>query len=901
MPSIFASRLTLLGLVLLSFALSARSSFAALEATRLRCESLENPLGIDTLKPQLSWALTSPARAQSQTAYQILVASTPEALAKDTGDLWDSGKVASPETLYIPYAGKPLRSGLRAFWKVRSWDQSGAPSAWSAPATFEMGLLRAADWQAKWIGQTPDIDAKPAPLLRKEFPIAGEIKRARAYVCGLGYYELRINGQKVGDHVLDPGFTRFDKRTLYTTYDVTKALQTGKNAIGVILGNGWYNEQSLAVWKFDKAPWRAAPELLLRLEIETADGRTQTLLSDTTWKASTGPITFNNIYSGENYDARLEQKGWDAPGFNDSAWEAALEMPAPKGKMVAQMMPPIRVTKTLPAVKVTEPKPGVFIYDFGQNFSGFPRLKISGPAGATITMKCAERLHADGTLDQSAIAKYMLHKPPQIFQTNNYTLKGDGIETWQPRFTYQGFQYVEVTGAPGKLGPENLEGLFIHTDVPLAGEFTCSNPLLNKILETARWAYLSNLQSIPTDCPQREKNGWTGDAQLASEQGLFNYDGVAVYRKWINDVADNQEPNRRLSVIIPDSGWGMSIFSYAPAWDAAFFEIPWNVYLYTGDRQMLEQHFDGFVMYLDWVAKQAKDNIIKGDLGDWCRYKADTPVDLTSTAYYYRDANIASKAAGLLGKKTEEKKYAELAERIRKAFNKTFFNAKTGLYANGTQTAQSAALYFNIAEPKDRPAIFKNLLANVASSDNHIDAGILGSKYLLNVLTADGRTDVAYLIAGQKTMPSWGWWIEQGATTMWEQWDGNESRNHIMFGEIAAWFYKALAGINPDPARPGFKHVIIQPNPVAGLTSASAWHESAYGRIESNWKQEGGAFTLDVTIPANTTATVHLPATKTQAILEGGKTPGPGIVLKQRTGEQAVVEVGSGHYAFVVR
>jgi alpha-L-rhamnosidase len=868
-----------------------------LVVTRLRCESLDNPMGIDAAQPSLSWALDSNERDQRQTAYRILVASSPKKLALNQGDLWDSGKIRSDETLYQTYEGRPLSSGQTAFWKVQTWDGKGIPSAWSKAATFDMGLLQPSDWEGKWIGQTTDVNDLPAPLLRREFAVPANIKRARAYVCGLGYYELRINGKKVGDHVLDPGFTRFDKRALYTTYDVTKALQKGENAVGVILGNGWFNVQPRAVWTFDKVGWRAAPKLLMRLEIETTDGRRQTLVTDESWKATTGPITADSLYSGEEYDARLEKTGWDQPRFNDTLWSAAISAEAPKGKLVAQAMPPIRVTKTLKPAHITQPKPGVYVVDFGQNFAGFPRLHVKGPAGTVLSMKCGERLAKDGTVDQAAVAMHMIRTtPPQSFQTNRYTLKGGGQETYEPRFTYQGFQYVEVTGFPGKLTEKNLEGLFVHTDVARVGEFECSNPLLNKILESARWAYLSNLESIFTDCPHREKNGWTGDAQLASEQGLYNYDGATVYRKWLDDVADDQEPNHKLSVIIPNSGWGTRYIQYAPAWDAAYFEIPWNIYLYTGDRRLLESHFDGFTNYLDWLVTQSKDLIIEGDLGDWCPYKTETPTALTSTAYLFRDAVIASKAADLLGRKEEAEKYAALAEKVRLAYNAKFLNKKTGIYDNGSQCAQSVALYFGLADAQDRPAILRNLLDNVKKCDDHIDAGILGSKFLLNVLTTEGHADVAYRVASQKTMPSWGWWIDQGATTMWEQWNGTDSRNHIMFGEIAAWFYKALGGINPDPTGPGFKHILITPNPVGDLTWANTRHDSPRGLIETRWTRKDGVFQLEVTIPANTTASVALPAAKRAKITLEGKEISPGT----RTDDHATFEVGSGHHTFLV-
>jgi alpha-L-rhamnosidase len=886
--------------------LPALASAATLEPGRLRCEMLEDPLGIDTAKPRLSWALSSGERAQSQTAYQILVASTSQTLAQDVGDLWDSGKVTSNETLHIAYQGKPLASRQRAHWKVRSWNQTDAPSPWSKPAIFEIGLLTPDDWQARWIGQNQDKTQAPPPLLRTEFSIPGEVVRARAYVCGLGYYELRLNGAKIGDHVLDPGYTRYDKRALYAVYDVTAAVKNGKNALGVMLGHGWYNVQTLAVWKFEQAPWRSAPKLLLRLEADTADGRTHTVVSSTDWKTSIGPITFSSIYGGENYDARLEQKGWDLPGFDDSAWKPAVEAAPPGGQLAAQMMPPIRIMRTLKPAKVTEPKPGVFVFDLGQNIAGFPRLTLAGPAGTAVSMKCGERLAKDGTVDMALLSKYVdAVKKEQQFQTNIYTLKGEGTETWEPRFTYQGFQYVEVTGAPGKLTADNLAGIVLHTDVSRVGEFECSHPLLNRIEEATRWSYLGNLHSIPTDCPHREKNGWTGDAQLACELGLFNFDGTAFYRKWLNDMADEHQPNSRMSVIIPNSGWGMTFRDYTPAWDAALFEIPWTVYLLTGDRHMLETHYGKFAEYLEWLSGKAKDFILQGNLGDWVPFKTKTPENLTSTAYFFRDATIMAEAAALLGKEEDKAKYQALAANIKKAYNKQFFDEKTGLYANGSQTAQSAALYFGLAEPEHRGLILEKLLADIQKNNGHIDTGILGSKYLPNVLTDTGHADVFYEMATKTTNPSWGWWLEQGGTTLWEQWDGGMSRNHIMFGEIDAWFYKALAGINPDPAAPGFKHILLRPHPVKGLRFAKARYQTPRGLIESSWekKEDPDIFKWEITIPPNTTATVHLPAKESHLISESGQPldQAKGVTLKQRLPGHAILHVESGRYLFEAR
>ncbi len=871
---------------------------AGLSPDRLRCEYLDNPLGIDTPQPRLSWVLQSRQRAQQQTAYQILAATSEALLQADTGDLWDTGKVASDQTLHVVYAGKALASCQRCYWKVRVWDKDGKASADSRPAYWEMGLLSPQHWLGQWIGRTTDTNSLPAPLLRRTFTLDGKIRQARAYICGLGYYELRLNGKKIGDHLLDPGYTRYDKRALYVTYDVTDELRRGKNVVGVILGNGWYNVQTRAVWDFHNAPWRAAPKLLMQLHVEYADGRIETICTDSRWKTGAGPITFNSIYGGETYDARAEKPVWDTPDYDDSAWSMAEVVPAPSGRLTAQMMPPIKADQAIKPVKLTEPQPGVFVFDLGQNLSGFAEMRLRAPAGTRVVMKYGERLGQDGTLDRADIQQHVMRVDTnQQFQTDTYFPKGQGLETWRPRFVYHGFQYVEVTGFPGKPTLDTLRGVFVHSAIPAAGEFECSNPLLNQIWRAARWAYLSNLQGIPTDCPHREKNGWTGDAHLAAEQGLFNYAPAAVYAKWINDLGDEQRPSGELPGIVPTSGWGYK-WGNGPAWDSAFLLIPLYLYEYCGDTKVLCDHYEGMKRYVDYLTSKAKDGIVDIGLNDWAPFKTKTPADITSTAYYYRDAQIVALAAGLMGNQADARRYADLAASIRKAFNNRFYHPDTGLYGNGSQTSLSCALYQGLVEPANKARVLNNLIAEVDKANGHIDTGILGAKYLLNALLENGRADVAYRIASQKDLPSWGWWIEQGATTLWEQWNGTESRNHIMFGDISAWFYKALPGINPDPAAPGFKHFIIKPHPVGGLTYAKASYESVRGRIVSDWRIKDGRFTLTVTIPANTTATVSLPTENVASVWEGRRPAmkAEGVREFRAEASRSVFEVGSGTY-----
>jgi alpha-L-rhamnosidase len=876
-------------------------TLASLAPDRLRCEYLDNPLGIDTAQPRLSWVLESKQRAEAQTAYQILAASSEALLKANTGDLWDSGKVASDQTLHVVYAGKALGSCQRCYWKVRVWDKDGKASTYSRPACWDMGLLSPQDWQGQWIGRTTDTNSLPAPMLRRAFTLEGKVKQARAYICGLGYYELHLNGKKVGDHLLDPGYTRYDKRALYVTYDVTDALRHGKNAIGVILGNGWYNVQTRAVWDFDKAPWRAAPKLLMQLRVEYTDGRVETIGTDSRWTTSSGPITFDSIYGGETYDARAEKPGWDTPDYDDSAWAMAQVVSAPGGKLAAQMMPPIKADQTIKPVKLTEPQPGVFVFDMGQNFAGYAELSAREPAGTKVVMKYGERLSKDGMLDRADIQQHVVRMDTnQQYQTDTYILNGSSRNKQHAtRFTYHGFQYVEVTGFPGKPTLDTLRGVFIHSAIPVAGEFECSNPLLNRIWVAGRWSYLSNLQGIPTDCPHREKNGWTGDAHLAAEQGLFNYAPAAVYTKWINDLGDEQRPTGELPGIVPTSGWGYK-WGNGPAWDSAFLLIPFYLYEYCGDTKVLCNHCEGLKRYVDYLTSKAKDGIVDIGLNDWAPFNTKTPADITSTAYYYRDAQIVALAAGLMGNDADARKYADLAASIKQAFTAKFYHPDTGLYGNGSQTSLSCALYQGLVEPANKARVLSNLVAAVEKSNGHIDTGILGAKYLLNALLENGRADVAYRIASQKDLPSWGWWLEQGATTLWEQWSGTDSRNHIMFGDISAWFYKALAGINPDPAAPAFKHFIIKPNLVGGLTSAEASYDSVRGRIVSDWKAKDGRLELTVTIPANTTATVYVPVADSASIKEGGKpaADAEGARFLRVEEGRSLFEVGSGTYHF---
>lgn len=884
-------------LLLVSAALS--FSARALSVDALRCEHLSGPAGIDVERPRLSWRIAADGRRVLQSAYQVLVASSAAKLAADEGDWWDSGCVPGDQSVLVDYSGKRLPSRAECFWKVRVWTGGEAPSRWSKPAKWTMGLLAPEDWSAKWIGSPTTNWVEAAPLLRREFDVAKRVRRATAHVSGLGYFELSLNGRRVGDHQLDPKNTRYDKRVLYVTHDVTDQVRRGRNALGVMLGNGWYNYHNKNAWDFDTAPWRARPALLLQLEIEYTDGTTQTVVSDGTWKHATGPVVFDAMLAGETYDARLERPGWDQPGHDDAAWAAARVVAAPKGRVTAQMIPPIRAVRTIKPVKMTEPKPGVFLFDFGQNMAGTFRLTVRGPAGADVKIETAELLNKDGSLNASNINTFSKSYP---FQTYHYILKGRGAESWRPRFMYDGFQYAQVSGFPGRPSPASIEAIVEHTDLPAAGSFACANELLNRIQHCTWWSFVNNFHGHPTDCPNREKNGWTGDAHLAAETGLYNFDAAACYTQWLRDFRDEQQDDGSLPGIIPTGGWGYK-WGNGPAWDSALVLIPWYVWQYRGDRRILEENYENMRRYVDYLTTRASNGIVKIGLGDWAPAHTKTPEAITSTGYYACDALIVSQVAALLGRKEDAAKYAALFASIREAFNRSFFDPQTKKYGKGEQTALACALYQQLADPADIPGVLSNLVADIEAKANHLDCGILGTKYLMHALTDHGRGDVAWTLATQPTSPGWGAMVMQGATTLWEQWNGGGTHNHVMFGDISAWFYRTLAGIRPDPAAPGFKRIIIAPQLLGDLKSASAWHDSPYGRIASAWKREKDALTLDVTIPPNTTARIHLPAADAAKVLEGGRSVAgsAGVTLISSRDGVAVFDVGSGSYSFATR
>jgi len=884
---------SLLLLVLMATQVRAQQS----QVSNLQCEYLINPIGIDVTAPRLCWQMTDNRQGALQTAYQVIVGTDSASVAKGNSNLWDSGKIPGADML-VTYQGKSLQPFTTCFWTVRIWDQDGQTSSLAKVASFETGMMQISNWKGSWISDSQDINLKPAPYFRKLFQASQKIKKARVSIAAAGLYELFVNGKQVGDHRLDPLYTRFDRRTLYVTYDVTSLLNSDSNVLGVLLGNGWYNHQSTAVWYFDKAPWRARPKFCLDLRITYQDGREEVISSGTDWKTSLSPIVMNSIYTAEHQDARLNQPGWNTAGFDDSKWKNVIPVNAPSQNIVAQMARPIRNVEEIVPVSVRKISGQKSVFDLGRNIAGVSRISVKGEKGTVIRLKHAEFLDKDGNVDQSNIdVHYRPTDDKDPFQTDIYILNGEGVETFWPHFNYKGFQYVEVTSdRPVEI--TNLTGIFMHSDVPAVGEISSSNTTLNKTWKATNNSYLSNLFGYPTDCPQREKNGWTGDAHIASETGLYSFDGITVYEKWLADHRDEQQPNGVLPAIIPTSGWGYT-WANGPDWTSTIAIIPWNIYLFYGDSKLLADCYENIRRYVDHITEISPNGITDWGLGDWVPVKSVTPKELTSSIYYYVDATILAKAAKILGHEADFQKYLALATKIASAINAKYLKSDTGIYGTGLQTELSAPLFWGIVPENLKSKVAENLANRVIADGKHIDVGLLGCKTILNALSENGYADLAYEVAAQETFPSWGWWIVNGATTLYENWPidakSDISRNHIMFGEIGAWYYKALGGMKPDQEKPGFKNVLLEPHFAKGLNSFQASHDGPYGKIQSSWKRNKNTINYQVVIPANSTATLKLSGKK---ISQNGK-----LVFTQaakNTANLFTVNLGAGTYEFSI-
>ena len=921
----------LLVLSVAAIALSSSLSTAA-DLMNLRCEYRVNPLGIDAEKPRMSWVMTSgegkpQARGLRQTAYEVLVASSEKLLEQDQGDQWDSGKVLSNQSLQIEYGGKPLASQRRYHWKVRVWDADGKATTWSKQATWEMGLLAPEDWQAQWLNdgkpqptKTEDFyQEDPAPLFRKAFNLPKKVTRARLYISGLGYVQASLNGNVIGDQVLDPGWTGYSKRVLYSTRDVTDQLHQGENCLGVTLGNGWYNPLPMKFWghlNLREHLTIGRPRFIARLLVEFADGSQQVIVSDRSWKTGDGPIRKNNIYLGETYDARKEVAGWDKPEFIDTAWRQPAEATEPVGVLRAEEQPAIKVTRTVKAVKISEPTAGVYIFDMGQNFSGWAQLRVTAAAGTKITLRYGELLKKDGSLNpMTSVAGQIKGSqkntegvmesiggagaPPIAWQSDTYIAKGGGVESYTPRFTFHAFRYVEVTGLTEKPALEMITGLRLNSDVQRSGAFTCSSELFNRIQEICDWTFLSNIFSVQSDCPHRERFGYGGDIAATSEAFMMNYDMATFYAKAVRDWADSADKDGGFADTAPAIG----VKYCGLAWGMAHPLMQRQLYQYYGERRLLAEQYDITKRWLDSETAKNPSLIVAQGLSDH-ESLVPNPAPVLVTPLFAATARTVAELAAILGQPADVEKYQNLAAEIQKAWLKQFLDPATGQVGPGTQASQSFALYLNLVPAEQRSAVLQFLLKDLASSpEPHLTTGIFGTKFILDALSRENQSEVASAIVSQKSSPGWAAMLEQGATTLWEHWEGSDntySHNHPMFGSVSQWFYQWLGGIQPAPQAIGFDQIIIHPQVPKGLDWVRSHYDSIRGQIVSNWKREGDRLTMEVIIPANTTALIHVPAKDAAGVTESGKAipEADGVKFLRMERNTAIFEVGSGSYQF---
>jgi alpha-L-rhamnosidase len=897
-------------------ALASQSLSTSVTVTALRTEYQERPLGIDVRNPRLSWQLRSDSRDVSQLAYQVRVARDEADLRAGRRLVWDSGRVASDQSAQRVYDGPPLLSAQKYCWQVRIWDGDGAVTAWSNVGSWEMGLLEPADWKAAWIepGLPEDLKVSgPSPMLRREFTVKGPVRQARAYVTSHGLYEVHLNGRRVGDQVFTPGWTSYNKRLQYQTYDVTTQLTPGANALGAMLANGWY--RSDLAWEGHRNIYGERLALLAQIRISYVDGREEIVGTDRQWKATTGKILMSEIYHGETYDARLETPGWTQAGYDDRQWSAVSVVEHRKDLLVAPAGPPVRKVKELKPVKVFRTPAGDIVADMGQNMVGWVRLAAQGPRGTTITLRHAEVLDKQGN--------FYTENLRGAKATARYTMKGQGREVFEPHFTFFGFRYVAIAGYPGEVTPADLTGVVVHSDMDVTGTLETSDPMIDRLQRNIGWGQRGNFLDVPTDCPQRdERLGWTGDAQVFARTAAFNMDVAGFFTKWLGDASVDQFEDGRVPHVVPNvlgSSGGQPAGGSAGWGDVAVI-IPWTMYLTYGDTRILERQYASMARWVEFERVRAGDDFIwDGDphFGDWLAFattRADYPgattgKDLIATAFFAHSTELMARVALVLGKKEDAARYRAQFEHIKDAFLKEFVTPK-GRIGENTQTAYVLALHFDLL-PEAMRAQAAARLARDVRERGHLTTGFLGTPYLCHVLSRFGYLEEAYRLLNRREYPSWLYPVTQGATTIWERWDGQKpdgsfqdpsmnSFNHYAYGAIGDWMYQVMAGIDLDPAAPGYKHTIVRPRPGGEVTRVKATHQTPYGTVSSGWSIEHGHFELVVEVPANTRATVWLPKAVLADVTEGGQAlaNARGVTGARQEGESVVTEVGSGRYRF---
>ena len=889
-------------------ALTVVSAMGKLTPVDLRCDYAVDPLGVDSNPPRLFWKLEGSGSDQFQSAYEILAASSAKNLAQDNGDLWHSRKVVSDETIQIPYDGRKLTSAEQVFWKVRVWDTAGKVSAWSKPATWTTGVLSPAGWHAQWIGGR-DTNI-PSLLLRRDFPVKPGLKRALVNICGLGQYELSIDGKKIGDDFLSPGWTRFDKTCLYNTRDITRDLKRGTNAVGIELGNGMFNV--LGGGRFTKFKRSFGPQqAIAQIRLEYDDGSVEFVGTDASWRVSPGPITFSSIYGGEDFDARLVQKGWNRPGFDDSKWRPAVMLPGPGGALrgLSCSAPPLKFFEVHHAISSHTLTNGDVVYDLGQNASHVPQITVAGPAGSKVSLMPSELLDTNGAVDQKSMGAG--HRGIFLCQ---FTKGTDGTETWSPKFFYIGCRYLQLHLTPATTnGPlpkiKSVSGLVMHSASEPVGQFECSNPLFNRIHTLVRWAQQNNMVSVMTDCPHREKLGWLEEDHLNGPALRYEFDLNQLFTKMMQDIADSQLTNGLVPTTAPeyaifrDKTNTMQLrnkYGDSLEWSSTFILVPWQQYEFGGDLELFRRHYDAMKAYVDYIGTRATNYIVNYGMGDWYDLgpKAPglsqlTPVALTATAFYYENTKTLAQAAALLGKTEDARQLSVLARNIRTAFNEKFYNATNHDYATGSQCANAIPLVFGLCEESNRTAVLDAIVRDIRSHDNGLTAGDVGYRYLLRALADGGRNDVIFDINNQTNKPGYGMQVAMGKTSLTEAWDGGHSQDHFMLGQIQEWFYHDLAGIQDAPDSPGFKRIIIAPHPVGDVTWVSARYNSIRGPIMSDWKLDGKEFKLKVSIPANTRAEVFIPAGTADNVKVS-----PDANFLRIEKHAAVFEIGPGEHTF---